>query len=218
MTAANMTAIVVGGTGLVGRELVTQLAGAEYIKTVRSLTRRPIEYDNPKIQNHVIDFDHITPHQSLFTGQLMFSCLGTTKKSAGSVAAQRRVDFDYQFACAELARQQGVRHYLLVSSSGANRHSPLAYPKMKGELEHAVKQLGFDRLTILQPSLLLGERDERRVGEEFAALLLPTLTKLPGLRKARPISGSQVAKRLVLESKTTQPGERVLSLEQIFVE
>ena len=218
MTNTNKIAIVIGGTGVVGRELVQQLAAADFITEVGSLTRRPIEYSDSKISNHVIDFDQLDQHADLFKGDLFFSCLGTTKKAAGSIAAQRRVDLDYQLDCAKLAKSNGVTHYLLVSSSGANRHSLLAYPKMKGQLEHGVKQLGFDRVTILQPSLLLGEREDSRLGEEIGAVVLPLLTLLPGLSKARPIRGDQVAQRMVEEAATNGAGVETLTLDQIFVE
>ena len=218
MKSEKKVAIVIGGTGVVGRELVAQLAQAEHIGLVRSLTRRTIEYQDSKIENHVIDFENLEASRELFNGDVFFSCLGTTKKAAGSIQAQRRVDLDYQLACAELAKQQGVQHALLVSSSGANRHSPMAYPKMKGQLEHALKQLKFTRLTILQPSLLLGTREKKRVGEELAAAILPALTKLPGLRKARPIQGAQVAERMVQESLNDTAGSITLTLDEIFVD
>lgn len=218
MKTKNLNAVVIGGTGVVGRELILQLAQADHIKEIVSLTRRRVNYDLNKVTNKVIEFENLDAFKTHFRGDLFFSCLGTTKKIAGSVMAQRRVDLDYQLECAAQAKQQGVQHCLLVSSSGANRHSWLAYPKMKGELEYAVKQLEFARLTILQPSLLLGHRDERRTGEDLAAVVLPLLTKLPGLGKARPISGVEVARRLVAESRESEPGLTTLTLDQIFVE
>ena len=106
-------------------------------------------------------------------GDVLFSCLGTTKKQAGSIAAQRIVDFDYQLQIAQIAVENGVPHYLLVSSSGANAKSRAAYMKMKGELEEQVKALPFQRISIFQPSLLLGDRPESRFGEQLAALFMP---------------------------------------------
>ncbi len=213
------TAIVVGGTGVVGRELVAQLSEAKHISKVLNLTRRPVSSVNNKVVNHVIDFTKLREYQELFAGDLLFSSLGTTRKQAGSVAAQRRVDLDYQLECAELAAEHGVKHYLLVSSSGANRHSPMAYPKMKGELEHQVKQLSFVRISIFQPSLLLGERNDKRIGEEIAAKVLPTVCKLPFLAKARPISGAQVAQKMVQVSAREFSGGKEVetyTLDEVF--
>ncbi|NND80968.1 MAG: NAD(P)H-binding protein [Gammaproteobacteria bacterium] len=210
------TAIVIGGTGVVGREVVEQLATAPHIDKVVSLARRSVENTSPRVINHQIDFDNLAAHAQLFQGVFFFSCLGTTLKQAGSIEAQRRVDLDYQYQCAELAAAQGCAHYLLVSSSGANRHSPLAYSKMKGELEHRVKQLPFESVTIMQPSLLLGERSEKRTGEELAAAIMPALCKLPGLRKMRPIRGDEVARKMVAVSADPRGGVTTYSLDEIF--
>ncbi|MCA0901363.1 NAD(P)H-binding protein [Microbulbifer agarilyticus] len=210
------TAIVLGATGLVGRALVERLVNSDNFAHVVTLTRRPAPHQSPKVDNHVVNFDQLEGHQSLLSGDCLFSCLGTTKKQAGSIAAQRRVDLDYQLAAAQLAAKNAVPHYLLVSSSGANAESLSAYLKMKGELEQQVLQLPFKRISILQPSLLLGARDHARAGEQFAALLLPTLCKLPGLRKYRPITGDQVASKLLALSLTPGPARQTFALDQIF--
>ncbi|GAB2503287.1 NAD(P)H-binding protein [Microbulbifer agarilyticus] len=210
------TAIVLGATGLVGRALVERLVKSDTYAHVVILTRRPAPHPSPKVKNHVVNFDRLENHQTLLSGDCLFSCLGTTKKQAGSIAAQRRVDLDYQLAAAQLAAKNAVPHYLLVSSSGANAESLSAYLKMKGELEQQVLQLAFKRISILQPSLLLGSRDHARAGEQFAAWLLPTLCKLPGLRKYRPITGDQVAQKLLVLSLTPGPARQTLVLDQIF--
>ena len=123
-------ALVIGATGLVGGHLVKQLTEATHISKVVTLTRRPITYHSDKVINHVINFDNLSQYSALFEADIVFSCLGTTKKTAGSVDAQRKVDFDYQLHAAQLAAKMGVEHYLLVSSSGANANSSSAYLKM----------------------------------------------------------------------------------------
>ena len=167
------TAIVIGATGLVGRALVAQLAQNDGVERIVTLTRRAVEYHSPKVENHVLDFAQLARHAELFRGDVLFSCLGTTRQQAGSIAAQRLVDVDYQFAAAQLAAQQGVRHYVLVSSSGADASSRNAYLQMKGELEQKVSALPFARISIVQPSLLLGERTERRVADLPAPRFAP---------------------------------------------
>lgn len=209
-------AIVIGGTGVVGRELVTALAQADHIKQVISLTRRPAEHESAKVSNHVIDFDNLAQHQDLFRGDLFFSCLGTTAAQAGTIDAQRKVDLDYQLACATLAAEQGVQDYFLVSSPNANAKSRLPYLKMKGELEDLVKALAFQSITIFQPSLLLGDRHDKRVGEEIAAMIMPLICKLPGLRGMRPITGEQVAAKMVSESIQPKAGIHTLAMGQLF--
>ncbi|WP_394147659.1 NAD(P)H-binding protein [Shewanella atlantica] len=194
-------AVVVGATGVVGRELVEQLCQAPQIDEVITITRRPMVIDSnkvgsDKITNHLVNFDNLEAYANAFNADILCSCLGTTLKLAGTIERQRLVDLDYQYRTAKLASDNGVTHYMLVSSSGANPDSSSAYLKMKGELEEKVKALNFPNISIIQPSLLLGERKEFRLGEKVASLLLPPLCRLPGLKRYRPITGKQVAAKM----------------------
>jgi uncharacterized protein YbjT (DUF2867 family) len=210
------TAIVIGATGLVGQAVVDQLAAADFTIKVVTLTRRPVRHPSAKVQNRVVDFDHLDAYADDFAGDLLFSCLGTTRKQAGSIAAQRTVDVDYQYKAAELAAAQGVRHYLLVSSSGAKADSGNAYLKMKGELETLVQRLPFERISIFQPSLLLGQRAEPRPGEKLWSWILPPLCALPGLRRYRPIRGEQVAAKMARVSQRPGQPREWFRLDEIF--
>ena len=116
----NKTAIVIGATGLVGRALVDQLADAGHIGKVITLTRRSASHPSSKVFNQVVNFDHLEDWASLFQADFLFSCLGTTLKQAGSIAARYKVDHNYQLKAAQLAADNGVHHSLLVSSSGAD--------------------------------------------------------------------------------------------------
>lgn len=213
----NKTAIVIGATGLIGSHLVEQLISAAHITQVITLTRRPTSYNSDKVINYVVDFAQLEQHSNLFKADILFSCLGTTKKAAGSIDAQRRVDFNYQLHAAQLAAKSGVEHCLLVSSSGASANSRSAYLKMKGELEQAVTQLNFKQISIIQPSLLLGERDDDfRLGEKLGSILLPVLCRLPGLKKFRPISGKQVAIKMCNISAQPAQGLKYYKLDELF--
>ena len=121
------TVIVIGATGLVGRALVDQLADADHIGKIITLTRRSTKHSSSKVFNQVVDFDHLEDYVSSFRADFLFSCLGTTLKQAGSIPAQRKVDLDYQCKAAQLAASNGVHHYLLVSSSAANDQSNNPY-------------------------------------------------------------------------------------------
>lgn len=190
-------AIVVGASGLVGSNVVDQLVLQREVRQVVTLTRRPCIHANEKVVNHVINFDDLEQHKDLIKGDMLFSCLGTTLKRAGSIAAQRIVDIDYQLNAAKVAAENQVKHYLLVSSSGANYQSRNQYLRMKGELEQAIGLLNFEKISVFQPSLLLGERDHTRFGETLGGVILPQLCKLPGLRKYRPIKGEELAQKMV---------------------
>ena len=210
------TAIVIGATGVVGRAVVNQLAISDVYTKIVTLTRSQALHASDKVENHIVDFDQLEHYAELFGGDALFSCLGTTLKQAGSVDAQRSVDFAYQLHAAELAVRQGVNHYLLVSSSGANSASRSAYLKMKGELEQRVKHLPFNRISIFQPSLLIGERKDQRLGEDIGRMILPVLCKLPLLKRYRPIRGDQVAAKMIRVSLQPGPPLEFFTLDAIF--
>ena len=210
-------ALVIGATGLVGQALVHQLAQTESIGKVVAFTRRSVSYSSAKIDNQIIDFDLLEGYTPLFQGDYLFSCMGTTRKQAGSIEAQRKVDVDYQFNAAKLAVGNGVRHYLLISSSGANAKSNNAYLKMKGELEQKIQTLPFNRISIFQPSLLLGKRTNVRMGEKFASWVMPAFCQIPGLRRFRPITDEQVAARMIWVSQNPGPPVEFYTLDEIFM-
>ena len=210
-------AIVIGATGLVGSELVNKLSRAEHVEKIITLTRRPFDHASSKVENHVVNFNQLQDSADLFKGDFLFSCLGTTRRQAGTIAAQREVDLEYQFKAAQLASQNGVPHYLLVSSSGANAKSKNPYLKMKGELEQRIKLLPFKRISFFQPSLLMGPRKEFRLGEKLGGMLLPVLSFIPGLRRYRPVTGEQVAEKMVRVSQQPTVPLEYFRLDDIFI-
>ena len=212
----NKTAVIIGATGLIGRHLVDELLASAHFSNVVALTRKPLVIDCEKFKNHVIDFEHLADVTGLFSVDVLFSCLGTTKKQVGSIQAQRRVDLDYQYHAASIAREQGINEYFLVSSSGANAKSSSAYLKMKGELEEKILALNFPRSVIFRPSLLLGKRTESRFGEDLAAKIMPLLQYIPLLKTYRPITGEQVAAKMAAVAESDGQGKESYTLDQIF--
>jgi uncharacterized protein YbjT (DUF2867 family) len=210
------TAIVLGATGLVGKKLVGRLVNEQRIAKVVSITRRDVEYASEKVVNEVINFDNIEHYSHLFKGDIIFSCLGTTIKQAGTVQQQRKVDLEYQYKAAQISSTNNVEHYILVSSYGADQESKSPYLKMKGELENKISALAFKQITILQPSLLKGERESFRLGETIGNALLPIICKLPSLKKYRPISGDDVARKMVSVSLSPEKGKYVYRLDELF--
>ncbi|GAA0820874.1 oxidoreductase [Colwellia asteriadis] len=209
-------AIVLGATGLIGRKLVDRLAKEDSVVKIVAVTRRTVEYASPKVINEVINFENIEEYGHIFKGDVLFSCLGTTVKQAGTVQKQRKVDLEYQYTAAKISSENNVAHYILVSSYAANEKSKSPYLKMKGELEQKVLRLNFKQITILQPSLLKGERESFRLGETLSNWFLPIVCKLSFLKKYRPISGDEVAKKMVSVSLSAIKENKVYRLDEVF--
>lgn len=211
------TALVAGATGLVGSHLVRRLLGGGRYGRVTTLGRRPLDLAHPKLDDRVVDFDRLPDAPDLPASDDAFCCLGTTIKKAGSEAAFRKVDLDYVVAFAEAALALGARQLLVVSAMGADRASRIFYNRVKGEMETAVAKLPFEAVQIFRPSLLLGERDEDRLGEEVATLLMRPLAPLMvgPARKYRPVEAEAVAaamERVAVERRT---GVHVYESDQI---
>lgn len=194
-----LTALVLGATGLVGRALLDRLLADPRYGAVQVLVRRPPAVTHPKLQVLIADFDALDAHATAFAVDHVFCCLGTTLRHAGSREAFRRVDRDYVLAAARAAAQAGAAHFLWISSVGADARSPAFYPRVKGEVEDAIAALALARWTALRPSLLLGARAERRLGESLAAAAARPLAPLlrGRLQRYRPIAADAVAAAMV---------------------
>ncbi len=210
------TAIVIGATGLVGSELVKQLLKHETMEKVKVFTRRPTGIKHPLLDEHVISFDYPDEWQGKVTGDVLYSTLGTTLKQAGSKEAQYKVDYSYQYDFAQIASANKVPAYVLVSSMGANPGSSLFYPRMKGELDQAVQALPFKSCVIMRPSILVGERENKRVAETMAHQVMKVVTRFV-LKKYKPITGAEVARAMIVASLENQkPGISMYEADAIF--
>jgi uncharacterized protein YbjT (DUF2867 family) len=150
-------------------------------------------------------------------GDDLFSAMGTTIKKAGSKQAQYKIDITYQYEFARSASENGVKSYFLVSSSGANANAKFFYMRIKGELEEKVKLLPFNKIRIFRPSLLLGNRDEKRFGEKSAERLLKIVVPLfPFLKNQRPIEGEKVARAMIV-SANEDDKERIKIFEPLEI-
>lgn len=189
-----MKAILLGATGAVGRDLVHQLLQDDSFTELYLLVRRiPEGLSSPKLSIELLDFEQPDQWPELPEADVLFSCLGTTLRDAGSQATQYRVDYGYQYEVARRAAARGVPHYVLVSSWGAKPKARSFYSRMKGELEEAVQALPFRRISILRPPLLL-RPGSTRGGERLAAAVLRGLGALGLLRAFRPMPTSVVAR------------------------
>lgn len=212
------TAIVVGATGLIGRFLTTKLLKDARYNVVKVFVRRSLSISNPKLKENIVDFDSIENWKDKITGDELFSAMGTTIKKAGSNDAQYKIDFTYQYEIAKAASESGVEKYLLVSSAGANPKAGNFYLRIKGELEESAAKLTFKKFFIFKPSILVGERNEKRIGEKIGIPIAKVIIGIiPFLKKYRPIEGETVADAMI-NSANHVSNTRVMiySLDQIF--
>ena len=210
-----MKALVIGATGAVGKDLVDQLLKEDAFERVTVFVRRPLAIENPKLTVHVIDFDHPEQWQNLLQGDVLFSCLGTTIKAAGSQANQWKVDYTYQYEAAKAARENGVGAYALVSSIGADPKSKIFYTCMKGELEEAVKKLGFPACYILQPPSLIRKGSDR-FGEKAGVVMLKVLNAVGLMRSWTPMPTEEVAAAMVRLAKAGAQETKTVTAQAIL--
>lgn len=194
-----MNILILGATGLVGEALVKAFAATKAHQVI-AISRRDFDFGLANVQTQVVDFENLESEITSICERhqidVLCSALGTTKQDAGSIAKQRLVDYSYQFDVAKICSEQGVKHFVLVSSIGSDPKNKAPYLQMKGELEAAVEALCFEKIDIFQPSLLLGERDKLRVMESFGAKIMPWIAKIPGMYHYHPIHAGDLAKAI----------------------
>lgn len=190
-------ALIAGATGLVGSSLITLLLESDHYAQVISIQRKASAISNPKLKVIQTDFINIE-FMDLTAIDDVFCCLGTTIKKAGSKAAFYKVDFEYPLALAQLGLHAGATHFLLITALGANPSSAFFYNRVKGAIEQKLMELPYKTMSVLRPSLLLGERKEKRTGEKIGMAIagaIRPLLKGP-LKKYRGILAVDVAKAM----------------------
>ena len=208
-----LRALLVGGSGLVGRQVLNTLLDTPACAQVHTWVRRPLERAHDKLVQQVVDFERI---EGIRVPEVdaVFCCLGTALRVAGSRAAFRRVDQDHVLACARAARVAGAGHFVLVSAIGADARSRVFYSRVKGETEAAVCALGYPSVTLVRPSLLTGERAEWRLGERLAIGILSPLAFLVPARY-RPVADIAVARAMVDAAARGQPGVEIIESDRL---
>lgn len=210
-------ALIAGASGLVGSHCLRLLLANDRYSQVISIGRRDLPVIHPKLDQKVIDFDNLKKYASELVADDVFCCLGTTIKKAGSKENFYKVDHTYVVELARLTAAKNAAQFLVVSAMGADAGSMFFYNKVKGEMERDVQEMGFRGVQIFRPSLLLGERDEHRTGEEFAAKLLKPLSNLMvgPLTKYKPIPGEDVAKAMLHAAEQNRGGVHIYPSDKI---
>lgn len=214
---AGKTAILIGATGLVGGHCLRELLASPAYDKVIAVTRRPLKLRHEKLQMIEISFDQLGEALADIKADDAFCCLGTTIRQAGTKAEFHKVDYGYAYEFAHRMQANGTSHFLLVSALGARAGSPVFYNRVKGTLENDIRALGFTCLTIFQPSFLLGDRAEARIGEALGARLSALVAPLlrGPLRAAHPVKGADLAAAMVAAALSGGKGVRICRYNEI---
>ncbi|KAF2326451.1 NAD(P)H-binding protein [Flavobacterium ginsenosidimutans] len=210
-----MKALVIGATGATGKELVNLLLESNDYESVSIFVRRATGKSHSKLREHIVDFSNVNSFQGLITGDVLFSCLGTTLKVAGSKEKQWKIDFDIPAEFASAAKQNNVNSLVLVSSYGASSKSSVFYSMMKGKLEEYIDELHFSQYLIFRPGPLIRENSDR-LGEKISINIIKVFNAIGLFKNLKPITTAFLATKLLKAPKEFSTGKFTLELGNIL--
>jgi len=201
--------LLIGATGLIGRNCLNELLAQSWVGMVTVLTRQEINVKNKKLVCEIVDFDNIEKYRRRIKADVMISAFGTTiKKANHDKDLFYKWEVDYPLNTAKIAYENGCRHFTFVSSAGVNQRSFVFYSRTKAKMESLAAEIGFDSLDIFKPSFLLGQRNETRAAEEIFTKIMPAFKPLfiGPFKEYSPIDASDVALAIVKTAKNSVPG------------
>lgn len=210
-----MKALIIGATGATGKDLVSNLLNDPYYTEVVTFVRRHSGMSHSKLSEVLTDFDNLEQVAGQISGDVLFSCLGTTLKAAGSKDKQWHIDYEIPFKFAEIAKRNDLSKVILLSAYGASATSKVFYSKIKGKLEKDIDGLAFDQYIIFKPGMLL-RKDTDRLGERIMGGALNFLNSFGLIRKFRPLPTLLLAEKLAKAPKVLSDGKHVIELDKIF--
>jgi len=192
------TALVFGSSGLVGSALLPILLDSKEYACVKVFVRKSLHFQHQKLEEIIIDFDKPASYESHLQGDDLYICLGTTMAKAGSKEAFYKIDYNYVIEVATSAAGNHVKKLCLISALGADVTSGIFYSKVKGEVERAISGLAFEAIHIVRPSLLMGDRNEKRPGERIGIILSKVFNFIfvGPLKKYKGVTDTSVAKAM----------------------
>jgi uncharacterized protein YbjT (DUF2867 family) len=212
------TAIVIGGSGLVGKQLIYQLLNDAHYQKVIALTRKDLVLAHSKLEQLIVDFDQLSDIQHQLLADDVFCCIGTTKAKTPNEANYTRIDHGIPLEIAKYAKANGATQFVLVSAMGANEKSMVFYSRLKAKVETDLAAIGFDALQIIRPALLMGARTEFRLFEKiFQWLFKPlNLLMIGPLKAYKGIAAITVAKAMLNIALQKPLGVHVWTNDQLF--
>ena len=192
------TAVVFGGTGLVGNHLLKILINDDYYSKVKVLTRSKIEIIHHKLEIIETNFENIESLKDKISADNCFFCIGTTKKNSPQKLEYQRIELELPKKIAQICKSNAIRSFIFVSSGFANPNHSGEYLRFKGLVEEELKSLSFENLGILRPSFLLGKRKQFRILETIGIYIFRLLSPffIGPLKKMKPIHANTVAKAM----------------------
>lgn len=211
-------AVIIGASGLIGRNLINLLLSSKEYTEVTSLARKKVPIHSSKLKQIIIDFDKLEDYSEHINGRVIFCCIGSTRRETPDLAEYHKIDHDYPVKMAEIGYKNGMKQYHLVSSIGADANSSNFYLKMKGETENDIKAIPFKSVHIYRPSVLVGARTDSTKLERMAikAMVLLNIFLIGSLKKYRSINAKTVAAAMFRRSlKRNQEGVFIYPSDQI---
>jgi len=210
-------AIIAGASGLIGNHLLQIILDGNGYDEVLILVRKELPIQHKKLDQLLIDYARLQDYSGSIKGDAIFCCLGTTKKNTPDETEYRKIDHDYPLQLAQIAKQNNIAQYHLVSAASANASSKIFYSRLKGETENDIIKVALRSLHIYQPMLLTGNRKETRLGEGIATAIFKVIDPLliGGLKKYRSIAGETVAKTMYKQSLKNETGVFIYRSDKI---
>ena len=193
------TALIFGSSGLVGKNLLSQVINNSNYSKIKIFVRSSPDISDRKIEIINTDFKDLEIIKNLITGDDCFFCIGTTKKNSPNKSEYRRVELDLPKKIAQISKSNNVKSFIFVSSGFADPKNSGDYLKFKGLVEEEIKSLNFEKIGILRPSFLLGNRKENRIGEKIGIFIFKLLSPIfvGPIKKMKPIHSEKVAKAMI---------------------
>ena len=207
------TAIILGATGLTGGVLLKKLLEDERYSLIKVFSRSPVGFSHPKLEEHLLDLFNLEKAKADFTGDEIYCCVGTTKAKTPDLEIYRKVDYGIPVAAAKLAKENSIDSFLVISALGVEPDSRFFYNRIKGEMERDVLQLGLSETYFFQPSLISGDRKEKRTFEKiFKQVMKVGNYLLVGpLEKYRSIHPEEIARAMIEVANNSFPEVRIES-------
>ncbi|WP_034259687.1 NAD(P)H-binding protein [Aequorivita capsosiphonis] len=207
------TAIILGATGLTGSLLLEKLLNDPSFKKIKLFSRSSVEITNPKIEEHLIDMFNLEKFSEVFTADVVFCCIGTTKAKTPDKEVYKKIDYGIPVTAAKLGKENGIKIFISISALGADENSSVFYNKTKGEMQRDVLSRNIENTYILQPSLIVGNRKESRFGENAAEFFMKIFGFLIP-KKYKMIKGETIADAMQILAKKGY-SEKIITSEKI---